>query len=554
MDDDGGRTWVRGLAEAGEPRADLLGSKGAGLAGMTRLGLPVPPGFTLTTDVCRHHLEHGTTPPGLADALTAHLAALEEATGRTLGDPADPLLLAVRSGAAASMPGMMETVLDVGLTDASVQGLAARSGDDRFAWDCYRRLVQTFGRTVLGVDRERFEEVLDEAGREQGTDLDAGRLRDVVGRFRAVVRAHAGRDLPQDPREQLDLAIDAVLRSWNSPRAVLYRRREGIPDDAGTAVTVCAMVFGNLGTDSGTGVASSRDPRTGARGVHGEYLPDAQGEDVVSGVRDPRPLADLRRIDRRVHDELVRAVTLLEAHTRDLCEVEFTVERGRLWLLQTRVGTRSAAAAFVVATQLVDEGLVDLDEAVRRVTGDQLARLASPRFVPAGGARLLARGLGASPGAAVGRAVFSARTAVERAGRGEAVVLVRRETDPGDLAGMIAARGVLTGRGGATSHAAVVARGMGRPCVCGAEELRVDTGNRRFTAPDGTVVAEGDVVSIDGSTGRVWLGEVAVEDSAVARYLAGELDPGSPDADDVVRSVHRILARRPDLRGEESGS
>jgi pyruvate,orthophosphate dikinase len=552
-------TWVYDFREGSKDQKDLLGGKGANLAEMTNLGLPVPPGFTITTDACRFYLEHGSTPPELDAQVTEHLTALERAMGKTLGDPADPLLVSVRSGAAASMPGMMETVLNVGLNDASVQGLAAQSGSERFAWDSYRRLIQMFGKTVQGIDGELFDEALDAVKAEQGTDsdlhLDAGHLRDVVGRFRAIVREHTGRDFPQDPREQLDLAVNAVFDSWNSDRAILYRRRERIPSDAGTAVNVVAMVFGNLGMDSGTGVAFTRDPGSGAQGVYGDYLQNAQGEDVVAGIRNTVPLLDLQRIDRGAYDELMGIMSRLESHYRDLCDIEFTVERTKLWMLQTRVGKRTAAAAFVIATQLVDEGLIDMDEAVRRVTGDQLAQLMFPRFVSGGNATQLTQGMNASPGAAVGKAVFSSERAVEKAQRGEAVVLVRRETNPDDLGGMIAAEGVLTSRGGKTSHAAVVARGMGKTCVCGAEELQVDTKERRFTAPDGTVVSEGDVISIDGSTGRVWLGEVPVEPSSVVRYFEGEIDVEDPTAevDDLVRSVHRVLghadaARRLEVR------
>jgi pyruvate, orthophosphate dikinase len=544
--------WVYDFSEGNKDQKDLLGGKGANLAEMTNLGLPVPPGFTITTDACRYYLEHGDTPPDLAEQVTEHLSALEKAMGKTLGDPADPLLVSVRSGAAASMPGMMETVLNVGLNDESVKGLAQQSGSERFAWDSYRRLIQMFGKTVLDIDGELFEHALDEAKREQGTesdlDLDAEHLEDVVGRFKAIVREQCGRDFPQDPREQLDLAINAVFDSWNSERAILYRRRERIPSDAGTAVNVVAMVFGNLGMDSGTGVAFTRDPGTGEQGVYGDYLQNAQGEDVVAGIRNTVPLPELERIDEGAYRELLSTMSTLESHYRDLCDIEFTVERNKLWMLQTRVGKRTAAAAFRIATQLVDEGLIDMDEAVRRVTGEQLGQLMFPRFVSGGDATQLTQGMNASPGAAVGRAVFSSEAAVQWAERGEKVVLVRRETNPDDLSGMIAAEGVLTSRGGKTSHAAVVARGMGKTCVCGAEELQVDTKNRRFTAPGGTVVEEGDVISIDGSTGRVWLGEVPVEPSAVVRYFEGEIDPDSADADDLVRSVHRILAHADEVR------
>ncbi len=547
-----GVTWVYGFSAGSKEQQELLGGKGANLAEMTNLGLPVPPGFTLTTDACRYFLEHGETPAELDEQVAAHLLALEQAMGKTLGDPGNPLLVSVRSGAAASMPGMMETVLNVGLNDESVHGLAEQSGSERFAWDSYRRLVQMFGRTVLGIDGELFDDALEKVKREQGTesdlDLDAEHLRDVVGRFKAIVREQCDRNFPMDPREQLDLAIAAVFGSWNADRAIVYRRRERIPNEAGTAVNVCAMVFGNLGMDSGTGVAFTRDPASGAHGVYGDYLQNAQGEDVVAGIRNTVPLVDLERIDKGAYDELMGTMRRLEGHYRDLCDIEFTVERTKLWMLQTRIGKRTAAAAFVIATQLVDEGLIDLDEAVRRVNGAQLAQLMFPRFVAGGNARQLTQGMNASPGAAVGRAVFSSEAAVAWEQRGEQVILVRRETNPDDLSGMIAAQGVLTSRGGKTSHAAVVARGMGTTCVCGAEELLVDTRARTFTARDGTVVGEGDVISIDGSTGEVWLGEVPVEPSSVVRYFEGELDPESDDADDLVRSVHRILGHADRVR------
>src|SRR5215210_4108820 len=547
-----GEKYVYDFAEGHRDLKELLGGKGANLAEMTRLGLPVPAGFTVTTRACQAYLATGSNPAGLAEEIDSHLAALESTMGRRLGDPADPLLVSVRSGAAFSMPGMMETVLNVGLNDESVQGLADQSGSERFAWDSYRRLIQMFGKTVLDIDGELFEHALDEVKAEQGTDLDldldAEHLEDVVARFKAIVREQTGRDFPMDPREQMDMAINAVFDSWNSDRAILYRRRERIPSDAGTAVNVCAMVFGNLGSDSGTGVAFTRDPGSGAQGVYGDYLQNAQGEDVVAGIRNTVPLADLEDIDRGAYDELMTTMSRLESHYRDLCDIEFTIERNKLWMLQTRVGKRGAAAAFIIATQLVDEGLIDMDEAVRRVSGDQLAQLMFPRFGESGDAKQLTQGMNASPGAAVGKAVFSSEEAVKWADRGEKVALVRRETNPDDLSGMIAAEGVLTSRGGKTSHAAVVARGMGKTCVCGAEELQVDTKGKKFNAPDGTVVNEGDVISIDGSTGRVWLGEVPVEPSSVVRYFEGEIAPDSDEADDLVRSVHRILTHADEKR------
>jgi pyruvate,orthophosphate dikinase len=541
--------FVYDFTEGNKDLKELLGGKGANLAEMTNLGLPVPAGFTITTEACRAFLADGAEPDGLADEVSAHLDALERRMGRRLGQADDPLLVSVRSGARFSMPGMMETVLNVGLSDASVAGLAAQAGDPRFAWDSYRRLVQMFGKTVLGVAGELFEEALEEAKRAKGAasdlDLDAADLEALTGRFRELVAEHAGREFPQDPREQLDLAVRAVFGSWNTERARLYRRQERIPHDLGTAVTVCSMVFGNLGADSGTGVCFTRDPATGRQGVYGDYLPNAQGEDVVAGIRNTVPLAELEDLDPKSYKQLLAIMETLETHYRDLCDIEFTIERGTLWMLQTRVGKRTAAAAFRIATQLVDQGLIDQAEALRRVTGAQLAQLMFPRFdersagpevVPLG------RGIAASPGAAVGKAVFDSYTAVKWSRSGERVILVRRETNPDDLGGMMAAEGILTSRGGKTSHAAVVARGMGKTCVCGAEEIEVDTKRRRLTAPDGTVVHEGDVISVDGSTGRVHLGEVPVVPSPVVEFFEGRTHAGAQDADELVRAVHRMMS------------
>jgi len=537
--------FVYDFTEGNKDLKDLLGGKGANLAEMTNLGLPVPPGFTITTEACKTYLDSGEEPAALRDEVSAHLDALESTMDKKLGQADNPLLVSVRSGAKFSMPGMMDTVLNIGLSDKSVQGLAKQAGDERFAWDSYRRLIQMFGKTVLGVDGDLFEEALDKAKEAKkvtvDTELDAADLKKLVTRFKRIVKTEAGRDFPQDPREQMDLAIHAVFDSWNTDRAKLYRRQERIPHDLGTAVNVCSMVFGNLGPDSGTGVAFTRDPASGHQGVYGDYLQNAQGEDVVAGIRNTVPLAELEQIDKKSYDQLMQIMKTLENHYKDLCDIEFTIERGQLWMLQTRVGKRTAGAAFRIATQLVDQGLIDEAEALQRVTGAQLAQLMFPRFDEDAKVQQVGRGIAASPGAAVGKAVFDSYTAVKWSRSGEKVILVRRETNPDDLDGMIAAEGILTSRGGKTSHAAVVARGMGKTCVCGAEELEVDTKRRRMTVPGGHVVEEGDVISIDGSSGKVYLGEVPVVPSPVVEYFEGRMHAGADDADELVEAVHRII-------------
>ncbi|MEU5885615.1 pyruvate, phosphate dikinase [Streptomyces sp. NPDC047461] len=538
--------FVYDFTEGNKDLKDLLGGKGANLAEMTNLGLPVPPGFTITTEACKVYLESGAEPVALRDEVSAHLEALETQMSKKLGQADNPLLVSVRSGAKFSMPGMMDTVLNIGLSDRSVKGLAEQAGDERFAWDSYRRLIQMFGKTVLGVDGELFEEALEAAKAAKkvhvDTDLEAADLKKLVTKFKKIVKTEAGRDFPQDPREQMDLAIEAVFNSWNTDRAKLYRRQERIPGDLGTAVNVCSMVFGNLGPDSGTGVAFTRDPASGHQGVYGDYLQNAQGEDVVAGIRNTVPLAELESIDKKSYDQLMQIMETLENHYKDLCDIEFTIERGQLWMLQTRVGKRTAGAAFRIATQLVDQGLIDEAEALQRVSGAQLAQLMFPRFDEDTKVQTVGRGIAASPGAAVGKAVFDSYTAVKWSRSGEKVILVRRETNPDDLDGMIAAEGILTSRGGKTSHAAVVARGMGKTCVCGAEELEVDTKRRRMTVPGGHVVEEGDIISIDGSSGKVYLGEVPVVPSPVVEYFEGRMHAGAQDADELVEAVHRIMA------------
>jgi pyruvate,orthophosphate dikinase len=545
--------YVFEFTEGGKDEKDLLGGKGANLAEMTRLGLPVPPGFTVTTEACRRYLVDGAVPPELRVQVTRALRALEDQIGRQLGDPEDPLLVSVRSGAKFSMPGMMETVLNVGLNDASVHGLTEISGDARFARDSYRRLIAMFGRTVLDIEGALFADAMDDLKKDRGitddVDLTADDLDELIDSYKKIVQEQTGRPFPQHPREQLDLAMKAVFDSWNTERARLYRRRERIPHDLGTAVNVCTMVFGNLGGDSGTGVCFTRDPASGKQGHYGDYLPNAQGEDVVAGIRNTLTLDDMAERDPKSAKQLFGVMRRLETHYRDLCDIEFTVERGKLWMLQTRVGKRTAGAAFRIAAQLVDEQLITLDEALTRVTGEQLARLMFPQFDPAAEKKLLAKGLAASPGAAVGAAVFDSAEAVKRHAAGEPVVLVRRETNPDDLEGMIAANGVLTSRGGKTSHAAVVARGMGRTCVCGAEAIDVDIRTRTARVGD-VVINEGDVIAIDGTTGEVFLGDVPVVTSPVVDYLEHGLDATLAGADgqgideetaDLVRAVDTIL-------------
>jgi pyruvate,orthophosphate dikinase len=542
--------FVVAFADGDMSMSELMGGKGANLAEMTRIGLPVPHGFTITTAACRHYLALGREPEDLDHQVGIHLAQLESLTGRRLGNPADPLLVSVRSGAKRSMPGMMETVLNVGLTDAVIPGLIARGGE-RFAWDCYRRLVQMYGRTVLGVDGELFEAALVAARHEAGvlsdTELDAASLKKLTTDFRRTLVKEVGEDLPQDPREQIRRTIDAVFASWNVPRAVTYRKHQGIGDDAGTAVNIVEMVYGNTGPDSGSGVCFTRDPATGEPGVYGDYLPNAQGEDVVNGSRTPLPLQDLSDRAPVVYEQLMAHLRTLETHYRDLCDVEFTVEDSTLWILQTRVGKRSPAAAFTVASAMVSEGLIDLDEALRRVDGYQLESLLHPRFMSAEGELLLATGLAASPGAAVGEVVFDAQTAVSQAAEGRNVVLMRTETSADDVGGMLAAVAIVTARGGRTSHAAVVARGIGRTCVAGVDGLVIDLDARTAVCPGGSI-KEGDTISVDGTTGKIFRGALAVRQSQVAELLEKQADDGSgtgqpePVAGSLAASVLQLLA------------
>ena len=532
-------------------QSDLLGGKGANIAEMVQMGLPVPPGFTITTEACREFLSSGTVPTQLTEQIHKSLSNLEKAVGKNFGDPLNPLLVSVRSGAKHSMPGMMETVLNVGITPEVAEALAQSSGNQRFAWDSYRRFIDMFGRIVCDLPDEIVHKIentfLLKANAKVVADLPVESLKELAQQLILAIQEHTGQDFPKNPIDHLTQSIEAVFRSWNSERAQLYRRRERIPSDLGTAVNIQSMVFGNLSDDSGTGVAFTRNPATGEKGSYGDYLDKAQGEDVVAGIRNTMSLADMAKKEPIVHAELERLMKTLEDHYRDLCDIEFTVERGKLWILQTRVGKRTAEAAFRIATQLVDEGKISMDEALLRTGGDQLAQLMFPQFDLSEIRNLIATGIPASPGAAVGEVVFDSKRAFDLAKNGRKVILVRRETSPDDLVGMVAAEGILTSRGGKTSHAAVVARGMGKTAVCGTESISVDEKKLQFTVGD-HVVREGEVISIDGSTGCVYLGEISVTQSPVTSYLEGKLSATARDATAVVKAVDRILQHADEIR------
>lgn len=548
--------YVYRFEEGNKDQKDLLGGKGANLAEMNNLGLPVPPGFTITTDACRAYLRDGTVPEEMTVQVTKALREVEANVGRRLGAPEDPLLVSVRSGAKFSMPGMMETVLNVGLNDKSVLGLAAKSGNERFAWDSYRRLIQMFGKTVQDIDGDLFSDALDSMKHQRGTkadtDLTTEDLKELTEQFKAIVQRETGTPFPQEPRVQLDMAIEAVFRSWNSERARIYRRRERIPHELGTAVNIVTMVFGNMGEDSGTGVCFTRDPSSGRPGVYGDILMNAQGEDVVAGIRNTEALTDLEKHDKKSYDELLGIMRRLETHYQDMCDIEFTIERGKLWMLQVRVGKRTAGAAFRIASQLVDEGLITTDEALTRVTGEQLQNLMFPMFDASAKPAVFTKGMAASPGAAFGKIVFDNDAAEASEKAGVPCILVRRETNPDDLRGMVAANGVLTSRGGKTSHAAVVARGMGKTAVVGAENIAVDAVDKTATVGD-KVLREGDEISIDGSTGEVFLGKVPVMDSPVTTYLSHGLEAAlkmAADEDDIdlIKAVDRAMTHADRVR------
>ncbi|MFV0252824.1 MAG: pyruvate, phosphate dikinase [Beutenbergiaceae bacterium] len=504
------KRYLYDLSDGDASMRHLLGGKGAGVAEMTRLGVPVPDGFTVTTTACVDAMTNGGAwPQTLWDQTLAALERLEQRTGRGLGDPQRPLLVAVRSGAVVSMPGMMDTVLNLGIGDDTVAALGQEAGDPRFAWDSYRRFLQMYGEVVEGVPAHLYEDALAALKRDRGaaadTDLSTADLQDLVQRFKQIGREHIGSDLPDDPREALRRAIDAVFRSWQNPRAGIYRRANNIPDDLGTAVNVMQMVFGNRGDTSATGVCFTRNPATGAKELYGEFLVNAQGEDVVAGIRTPRPLAEMEQVLPDAYRQLLEVMGRLESHYRDMQDIEFTVEDTSLYLLQTRSGKRTAAAALKVARDLVDEGIISREEALTRIEPAQLDQLLHPAIDPDHDRRPATRGLNASPGAAVGEVVFDSETAEARGKAGDAVVLVRWETTPDDIGGTLAAQGVLTAHGGMTSHAAVVARGMGKPCVAGASDVLIDADAKTLRIGQATLT-EGDLITLDGSTGEVYLG------------------------------------------------
>jgi pyruvate,orthophosphate dikinase len=491
----------------------LLGGKGANLAEMTRIGLPVPPGFTVTTEACNNYYSkwNQDLSPQLVEQLFGSIKKLEGITGKRFGDEQNPLLVSVRSGAAISMPGMMDTILNLGLNDRSVIGLSRLTGNERFAFDCYRRFIQMFGDVVTHIDKYKFDYILervkDNKGIEQDTDLTADDLKEVVAEYKELYRSEMKEDFPQQTEQQLLMAVKAVFASWNNPRAIAYRNINEIPHHLGTAVNIQSMVFGNMGSTSGTGVAFTRNPANGEKALFGEFLMNAQGEDVVAGIRTPKPIDQLKEIMPAVHKQFVDIAELLERHYRDMQDIEFTVEKGKLYILQTRSGKRTAAAALKVAVDQVEEGLISKEEALMRIEPQQLDQLLHPIFDPKqiAKATLLAQGLPASPGAAFGRVYFTAEEAVAAARDGQKVILVRQETSPEDIEGMNVAEGILTSRGGMTSHAAVVARGMGKCCVAGCGHIRVEEAGKRFVVKD-IVVKEGDYISLDGTTGMVYPG------------------------------------------------
>ncbi|MFC7440604.1 pyruvate, phosphate dikinase [Laceyella putida] len=540
---------IKTIYSFGEGKAEwkeLLGGKGANLAEMTRVGLPVPPGFTITTEACRAFFAEGERlPEQVTLELRDALMELQTLTGKELGNPNAPLLLSVRSGAVHSMPGMMDTILNLGLNDETVKGLAQLTGNPRFAYDCYRRLIQMFGDVVLGLDHYHFEQIMERhkhaAGLRLDTELSAKHLHAIIEEYQAFILDKTDQPFPQDPFEQLRQAVEAVFQSWNNARARIYRKIHHIPDDLGTAVNVQSMVFGNRGNDSGTGVAFTRNPATGEKELYGEFLLNAQGEDVVAGIRTPRPINDLAHSMPEVYEELTSIAHKLEQHYQDMQDIEFTVEQGRLYILQTRNGKRTAQAAVKIAVDLVKENVIDREEALLRIEPEQIERLLHRQFAELGDRKAWVKGLPASPGAATGRIVFTADDAERWTKAGEAVILVRPETTPDDIHGILAAKGILTSRGGMTSHAAVVARGMGKACICGCEELRIDGSQKRVSAGE-RVLHEGDRISIDGSTGQIFIGELPM----IEPVLSPECEELLTWADEMRRLQVRTNADTPE--------
>ncbi len=562
-----------GKAEGTADMKLLLGGKGANLAEMTNLGLPVPPGITITTEVCKKYFELGRNfPKGLWDEVLEGIRKIEEATGKKFGNVENPLLVSVRSGAPVSMPGMMDTILNLGLNDKTVEGLAKNTNNERFAWDSYRRFIQMFGNVVMGIDHDKFEKILESKKREVGAavdvDLSAEDLKDVVRRYKELIIRETGKEFPQDPYEQLKMAIRAVFDSWNNERAKTYRRIHGIPESYGTAVNIVAMVYGNMGETSGTGVAFTRNPSTGENRIYGEYLKNAQGEDVVAGIRTPQPIANYQKTDDsqksleeefpEIFNELLKIKDILEKHYKDMQDIEFTIERGKLWLLQTRSGKRTAKAAVKIAVDMTKEGLISRKEAIMRVEPSQINQLLHPmmdedereRAIEEG--RLLAKGLPASPGAVSGKVVFTADEAVEMTEKGERVILVRHETSPEDIHGMHVAEGILTARGGMTSHAAVVARGMGKTCIVGAESIHVDYEKEEFRTNDGIVVKKGEIITLNGTTGEIFHGEIRT----IPASISGEFEELMEWADEVREMKVRVNADTPEdaLQGRKFGA
>jgi pyruvate,orthophosphate dikinase len=537
-------SFGQGRADGTAAMKDILGGKGAGLAEMTMIGIPVPPGFTIAANLCLHYLESHQFPKRLQAQVENALQRLEIASGKHFGDGENPLLVSVRSGAAVSMPGMMETILNLGLNDVTVEGLARQSGNPQFAWDSYRRFVQMYGSVVFDLSRKPFEQILDEHKQrcriERDIDLPVEEMQAIVRRFKEYVRAESGREFPAEPLDQLWRAIAAVFESWNTRRAIDYRKLHDISDSLGTAVNIVAMVFGNLGDDSGTGVTFSRDPSTGEQRLYGEYLINAQGEDVVSGSRTPQPIGTLKERLPHAYQELERVARTLERHFRDVQDMEFTIERGNLYMLQTRRAQRSGHAAVRVACDMVDEGLISEQEAVARIPPNDLNQLLHPTIDPHSRLDLLTTGLPASPGAACGTVVFDADQAEKLGRAGQSVILVRRETSPEDFHGMVTARAILTARGGMTSHAAVVARGMGKPCVAGAQELVIDERANRFSV-NGRSIGEGEWITVDGSSGKVFAGQAAL----IAPELSGNFNRVMGWADRIMQLRVRVNADTP---------